>query len=109
MTGHPEKNYPAFHAEAARLRALGYTVVSPAEIDLPDGLPWAHYMKIDIPLLLSCDGVAQLDDWHQSKGARIESQLALDLGMPVSLARGFVTRDPHPCRPAERATDWAAA
>ena len=31
MTGLPEFNYPAFHAEAARLRQLGYHVENPAE------------------------------------------------------------------------------
>lgn len=31
MTGLPEFNYPAFHAEAARLRGLGYQVENPAD------------------------------------------------------------------------------
>ena len=35
MTGLPELNFPAFHAEAARLRAFGYEVINPAEIN-PD-------------------------------------------------------------------------
>lgn len=95
MTNLPEKNYPAFHAEAARLRALGYTVVSPAEIHLVDGLPWADYMKVDIPLMLSCDGVARLPGWEASKGARIECQLAEDLGLPVSDCSEFVSWDPY--------------
>lgn len=99
MTGLPEKNYPAFHAEAARLRALGYTVVSPAEIDTVDGLPWAHYMKIDIPLMLSCDGVATLPRYDMSKGAMLEVHIALELDMPVSAAKEFCNRDPHPCKP----------
>lgn len=30
MTGKPALNFPAFHAEAARLLALGYEVVNPA-------------------------------------------------------------------------------
>jgi len=34
MSGIPEFNYPAFHAEAATLRAKGYAVFSPAEIDI---------------------------------------------------------------------------
>jgi hypothetical protein len=36
MTGLPDLNFPAFHAEAARLRALGYDVINPAE--LPEGI-----------------------------------------------------------------------
>ncbi len=34
MSGIKDNNFPVFHAEAARLRALGYTVVSPAEITI---------------------------------------------------------------------------
>lgn len=109
MSGYPEKNYPAFHAEAARLRALGYTVVSPAEIALPDGLPWADYMRHDIPLMLTCHGVATLPRYDLSKGAMLEVHIALELDMPVSASKEFQHRDPHPCRAAERATDWAAA
>lgn len=104
MTGLPEKNYPAFHAEAARLRALGYTVVSPAEIDLPDGLPWAAYMAVDIPLLLSCDGVALLPGWQASRGATLEHHIAKELNKSIHAAHLLV----HPA-PAARTTDWAAA
>ena len=34
MSGLPELNFPAFHAEAARLRALGFEVVNPADFPL---------------------------------------------------------------------------
>ncbi|HEX8594362.1 MAG TPA: DUF4406 domain-containing protein [Pseudomonas sp.] len=40
MTGLPEFNYPAFHAEAARLRTLGLEVENPAENPLPANAPW---------------------------------------------------------------------
>ena len=33
MTGHPELNFPAFHAAATELRALGHHVENPAEIN----------------------------------------------------------------------------
>lgn len=32
MTGLPEKNFPAFNAEANRLRALGFDVVNPVDV-----------------------------------------------------------------------------
>jgi Domain of unknown function (DUF4406) len=34
MSGVKEFNFPAFHAEAARLRAEGHTVFNPAEADM---------------------------------------------------------------------------
>lgn len=81
MTGIPEFNAPVFHAEAARLRALGYVVENPAEVKLPEGATWADYMCADIPLLLKCDTVALLPGAIYSRGARTEANLAAQLGM----------------------------
>jgi hypothetical protein len=35
MTGYPDLNFPAFHLAASVLRSEGFTVISPAEIELP--------------------------------------------------------------------------
>ena len=43
MTGHPQLNFPAFHTEAARLRALGYEVVNPAELNADPGADWLSH------------------------------------------------------------------
>lgn len=88
MTGLPDDNLPAFHEGAARLRALGYEVVSPAETD---GEPqssrtWADWMRRDIALLLVCDGVACLPGWEASRGATLETDIARGLGMPIICA-----------------------
>jgi hypothetical protein len=48
MTGLPEFNYPAFHAEAARLRAQGFEVVSPAEIN-PEAAPGTNACAATLP------------------------------------------------------------
>ncbi|HEF4732723.1 MULTISPECIES: DUF4406 domain-containing protein [Burkholderia cepacia complex] len=83
MTGYPELNFPSFHAEAKRLRALGFEVVNPAEINADMSMPWRECMKADIRELLTCDGVAMLDGWEQSKGARLEHHIALALSLPI--------------------------
>lgn len=83
MTGIEQFNYPAFNAAAARLRAMGYEVENPAEIDLPPGKEWHEYMRHAIPKLLKCTMVGVLDGWTQSKGARLEIEIAERLGMPV--------------------------
>ncbi|MCJ1887384.1 DUF4406 domain-containing protein [Pseudomonas sp. LA21] len=85
MTGLPEFNYPAFHAEAARLRQLGYHVENPAEIN-PEGGDWAACMRRDIPQLIACDTIALLPGWDKSKGARLEYHVATELGMQVRTA-----------------------
>src|SRR6266705_605952 len=86
MTGMPNLNFLAFHAEAARLRAMCHEVVNPAEGPLPAGLPWADYMRFDIAALLTCTMVAVLPGWGKSKGARLECSIALELGMTVQAA-----------------------
>lgn len=81
MSGIKDFNAPAFHAEAARLRALGYAVENPAEVKLGPDAVWLDYMRADLPLLLTCDTVALLPGAIHSRGARIEANLALDLGL----------------------------
>lgn len=81
MTGIKNFNYPAFHAEAKRLRALGFHVENPAENPVQTG--WVQYMRAAVPQMVGCDWVVLLPGWKSSRGASIERHLALDLGMPV--------------------------
>lgn len=83
MTGLPDDNYPAFRAAAARLRAAGYTVISPAELDLPRGREWAWYMRHALRAMLEADAVALMPGWWNSRGAKCERDLAGDLEWPV--------------------------
>lgn len=80
MTGHPQLNFPTFHAEAARLRALGYEVINPAEINAGHGADWLACMRNDIKHLVDCDAIAMLEGWQTSRGARLEYTIALILG-----------------------------
>lgn len=98
MSGVPEHNFPAFNEQAKRLRALGYKVVNPAELN-PEGTSWADCMRKDIAQLVTCDTIAKLDGWQNSKGATVEVELARKLGMfeifavnidkPLPVAHGF--------------------
>ena len=83
MTGLPEFNYPAFRAAAERLRALGYDVENPADNPEPTCGSWLGYMRMAVRQLALCDGVALLPGWQNSHGARIEQQLATQLGLMV--------------------------
>lgn len=84
MTGLQDFNYPAFHAEAARLRALGYQVENPAENPEPACGSWAMYMRAALRQLLTCDRVALLPGWEGSKGAREEVRVSATLGIAVA-------------------------
>jgi len=104
ITGVPGGNREAFNAEAARLRALGFEVINPVEVKVPDGAVWSDYMRADIKLLMDCTAIVMLPGWMRSKGANIEHDLARALGMTILIAPG---RSPFTNKPAR--TDWAAA
>lgn len=83
MTGIKDHNFPLFNAETARLRALGYAVVNPVEVN-PDGdTAWADCLRRDLTALLDCDAIALLPGWGDSRGAQLELHVARALGFAV--------------------------
>lgn len=82
MSGYQDHNFPAFFAAENQLLAAGYEVKNPAS-NQPEGLSWEQYMRMDLQDLLECDGVAVLDGWEASRGARLETYVARQLGMRV--------------------------
>ena len=83
MSGIKDMNFPAFHAAAAELRALGHEVVNPAELNPDPGKPWIECMRVDITQLVTCDAVVLLSGYQHSPGAMIERNLAHSLGLLV--------------------------
>jgi hypothetical protein len=96
MTGIPQFNFPRFQEVAGILRAQGYNIVSPAELDdpeteaaalaSPDGAPgsgsangeaWEDFLGRDcvIVSMPTCQGAIFLDGWHRSSGADLESYI----------------------------------
>jgi len=79
----------AFEKASEYLTHLGYRVVNPLNIKEktfkgPDKeyKLWNYYMRQSIKLLMGCDQIYMLEKWKESRGAKIEHQLALDLSMP---------------------------
>jgi hypothetical protein len=83
MTGLPDLGFAAFSRAAASLRASGYEVINPAELDAADAAPkeWHEYLRRDIAQLVTCDAIALLPNWTDSRGARLERHIAKELGM----------------------------
>lgn len=81
MTGIPDNNFPAFHEWAARLRAQGFDVVSPAEIQ--EAGTWELCLRADIREMTTCEAIALMPGWENSRGAQLELHLAHRLGMEV--------------------------
>lgn len=92
MSHIPQFNFPYFDHIANTLRALGYDVVSPAELDDPEfrakvleeGITgeethllgaWGDCLARDVKLLSDggINGIVLLPDWQKSRGARLEA------------------------------------
>ncbi len=83
MTGLPDLNFPAFANAAADYRSRGCHVENPAEINPDPTMPWEECMRRDIPCMLTCDTIIMLPGWRKSRGANIELNLAVAVGMAV--------------------------
>lgn len=84
MSGLPDKGFPLFNKYAAILREAGYTVINPAETDNGStDKSWDYYMRKDVAMMVGCDAVVALNNWKDSKGAKIEITLARNLSIPV--------------------------
>jgi hypothetical protein len=79
-------NLARFHSAAHALRQLGYAVENPAETPQYHHWNWSDFMRSGITQLLSCNAVLLLPAWEQSRGARIEKELATSLGFDVRTA-----------------------
>lgn len=88
MTGVPGGNRDEFLRVEHELRDLGYDVLNPARIEElynPGGAPraWDWYMRHALQMLAACKGVATLAGWTYSRGATLEVDVAMRLGMGV--------------------------
>jgi hypothetical protein len=84
MTGIPDYNYPAFNECAEQLREIGFHVENPAKNPVPDCGSYNGYMRMSIAQLVKCDQVVLLPGWINSKGAKIEVDLARALEIPLT-------------------------
>lgn len=83
ITGLPKEEVKTkFSNITSRLSDMGYTVVNPAE-SLEDNRSWRDSVREDIKKMLECDEVHMLPDWKESRGAQLERDIALRLGMEV--------------------------
>jgi hypothetical protein len=92
ITGIKDDNKPAFKKGAKKLRKLGYEVITPFDIDIPD-IPepigdfeqayWNYYMKECLCYLLDnhFDMYIFLEGWQSSNGAYLEFTLGCSMNM----------------------------
>ena len=83
MFGLPEAQVrEKFEKAAADLQGQGYTVISPIS-DMETGKPWEDTIRKSIKSMLDCDEVHLLPCWQESRGAQLERDIAIRLGMDV--------------------------
>ena len=115
MTGHEHYNALAFEHAAAQWRDVGYEVVTPFDCnnvvwqkrygrdfnpredrcDYGDELLSLMFLE-DLKALADAEAVAVLPGWEQSKGARAEVLVALNMGKRIFDAEAFRTLRPVP-------------
>lgn len=70
----------------------GFDVVSPmsltehdaiAKLPLRESERWLLHMKVDIKALMDCTDIFMLSNWGNSKGAKIERDIAIQLGFNI--------------------------
>lgn len=83
MSNRPDFNYPAFFAAADQLREMGCEPLNPAEGVEDTSKHWTYYMRLAIRLLMDADEIWMLEGWEESRGAKLEKQIAEQLQMPV--------------------------
>ena len=105
MRGIPEFNFPAFHVAAAKLRAEGHEVFSPAERDIEHhgvdiskgnaagdeklateqhGFNLRDALGDDLAWICAqADAIALLPGWERSKGATAERATGIALGLHI--------------------------
>lgn len=93
MTGYPDHNFPRFNEVTELLEDIGYDVENPASKGEIPGWAWENYMRYDVWSIVGSyetgrrvggvDGIATLENWRKSRGARMEVGLAKKLGLPI--------------------------
>lgn len=92
ITDIPQGNRPLFESETARLRALGYDIVNPWELNPAEDADWMDCMLVDLPAVKSCHAIALLPGWIFSNGAQMEYITARKYGLVVLHAADIVDR-----------------
>jgi hypothetical protein len=86
ITGLPEHEYKAnFEAAEMHLRAQGRETINPVTLcaELPTDSTWDDYMALCLRALLKCKRIYMLRNWGDSRGARVERAVAIELGLEI--------------------------
>ena len=91
ITGLPLEEAKAnFKKVEKGLQRQGYLAINPMElVPYHPDKNWNDYMVDDIALLLTCDTIYMMDNYKESKGAKLELAIAKELGLKVIYEMNF--------------------
>lgn len=79
MTGVNDYNKKAFKEAELWLISQGHRAINPHNMPLQSS--WRDYMRQDLQALFECDAIYMLKGWWDSKGATLERQVAMAIGL----------------------------
>ena len=82
VSSHDDLNVPAFEEARKALMIAGYSPLIPHDF-VPCDSDWRQAMRRSLETLAKADGLACLDGWSKSNGARIEVEIAQRIGLPT--------------------------
>ena len=99
MTGVEDLNRGAFERAKSDLEAAGYDAVHGHDINPDASLPYKALLMADIEFILGkADGIALLDGWEASPGARAEHSVASACGMRAEAVDWWLASKPQALR-----------
>lgn len=91
ITGLPyEEAVRKFKRAEEQVRSFGYEPVNPICNGIDIEAQWKEHMKVDIGTLLDCEAIYLLQDWSESRGARIERNIAEEMGHFIMMQPEYV-------------------
>jgi hypothetical protein len=72
-----------FQQAEQQIRAFGHEPVNPINNGLGSEASWNEHLVADVALLLECDAIYLLKDWGDSRGSRIEANIAEECGLQI--------------------------
>ena len=78
-----EERKMAFSLCAAFCEHCGFEAVNPFDNGVDQSEDWRKHMRADIRMLVDCDAICMMDGWEQSKGCKLELDVARSCGLTV--------------------------
>lgn len=75
--------YKKFEDAEKEVRNMGGVPVNPMKLEHKPSADWYDFMEKDISELLRCEGIYMLENWGNSKGARIEYNIAREMDLKI--------------------------